>query len=110
MALTIDPTNPVWTLLNTFEAQSGKQGEIVACLRQFTEDHARFLPGFVGSAVHASRDGARVVNYVQWRSEADLRAMLQTDSAQHHLREVSALSRSVTPVFYEVAYASQRDA
>ena len=106
MALTIDPGNPVWTLINTFEVRPGKQGAILACLRDFTEDFARFLPGFVGSAVYASRDATRVINYVQWRSQADLHAMLDTEQAQAHRQEVSPLSQWVMPVVYEVAYAS----
>ena len=106
MSLLIDPAAPVWTLLNTVETEPGKQAAVVACLSAFTEDFARTLPGFVGTAVHASRDGTRVVNYVQWRSEADLRAMLGTAQATAHMAEVRALARSVTPVFYDVVYGS----
>jgi quinol monooxygenase YgiN len=65
---------------------------------------ARGLPGFVGASVHVSLDGARVVNYVQWRSRADLDAMLALPEAKTHMAEVGALADKVEPVPYRVAY------
>ena len=73
-------------------------------LRRFTEGVARALPGFVGASVHVSLDGARVLNYVQWRSRADLDAMLALPQAKAHVTEVGALADKVDPVPYRVAY------
>ena len=73
-------------------------------LRTFTEEHARALPGFIASAVHASEDGCLVVNYVQWQTEAHLLAMLATPQAKLHMAELAVLVRSIHPVDYKVAY------
>jgi hypothetical protein len=54
--------------------------------------------------VHVSLDGARVVNYVQWRSSADIQAMLATPEAKTHMAEVGVLADRVDPVPYRVAY------
>ena len=104
MPLEIDAPAKVHTLINTFMVQPQRQSEVVASLRNFTERHARSLPGFVGAAVHASLDGSRVVNYVQWATAGDLQRMLATPAAQAHLAEITGLADSVQPVFYRVEF------
>ena len=54
--------------------------------------------------MHASLDGRRVLNYVQWARREDLEAMLVTPEAQAHMREVAALAETVDPVPYRVAF------
>ena len=67
---------------------------------------AHVLPGFVGSSVHVSLDGTRVLNYVQWQRRADLEAMLALPAAKAHIAEVGALADMVEPVPYRVAFVS----
>ena len=100
----IDVDAPVFTLINTFSVTPARQGEVIASLRRFTEEHARHLPGFVATAVHASLDGTRVVNYVQWRDGAALQAMLASPEAREHMAEVAALADHIDPVPFRVAY------
>ena len=100
----IDDSVEVFTLINTFHTSPDRQAAIVDSLRRFTVDVARALPGFVATSVHVSLDGARVVNYVQWRSRADLQAMLALPEAQAHMAEVAALADRVDPIPYRVAY------
>ena len=104
MSARIDEAAAVFTLINTFHTSPERQGAIVESLRRFTEGVARGLPGFVGASVHLSLDGARVVNYVQWRSRQDLEAMLVLPEAKAHVAEVGALADKVEPVPYRVAY------
>lgn len=40
----------------------------------------RSFPGFVAGALHRSRDGARLVQYLQWRSEEDHLACMDDPS------------------------------
>ena len=68
MRTMIDDTATMFTLINTFETLPHKQGAVVKSLRSFTEQHAVFCKGFIGAAVHASADGQRVINYVQWEA------------------------------------------
>ena len=104
MGANIDEAAAVFTLINTFHTSRERQGAIVESLRRFTEGVARELPGFVGASVHVSLDGARVVNYVQWRNRADLDAMLALPEAKAHMAEVGALAYNVEPIPYRVAY------
>lgn len=100
----IDPAAPVFTLINTFHTTPDRQAAIVASLQRFTQETARALPGFVGACVHASLDGQRVLNYVQWARREDLDAMLATPEAQAHMAEVAALAGRIDPVPYRVAF------
>ena len=104
MIAQIDDSVEIFTLLNTFHTSPDRQAAIVDSLRRFTSDFARSLPGFIGASVHASLDGARVVNYVQWRSRADIQSMLATPEAKAHMAEVGALADRVDPVPYRVAF------
>ena len=100
----IDDSAEIFTLINTFHTSRKRLAAIVESLRRFTADVARSLPGFVGASVHVSLDGGRVVNYVQWRSRADIEAMLALPAAQAHMAEAAALADRVDPVPYRVAY------
>ena len=104
MIAQIDDTVEIFTLINTFHTSRDRQTAIVDSLRRFTENFAKSLPGFIGASVHVSLDGARVVNYVQWRSRDAIQAMLATPEAKVHMAEVAALADRVDPVPYRVAY------
>ncbi len=101
---TIDEAADRFTLINTFHTSRERQDAIVQSLRSFTESVARALPGFVAASVHTSLDGARVVNYVQWKSRADLEAMLASSEAKAHIAQLGALADDVNPVAYRIAY------
>jgi 2'-5' RNA ligase len=109
MRTVIDDAAGIFTLINTFHVAPDRQDAVVNSLRRFTEQHARFLAGFVGASVHASLDGRRVVNYVQWERAADLAAMMADARAKEHVAEVSALAEHVDPVVYRVAFVGARE-
>ena len=103
----IDPAADVFTLINTFHTSPERQAGIVDSLTRFAAT-ARDLPGFVGTSVHASFDGTRVVNYVQWQTRDDLEAMLARDDARAHLAEVGRLADLVEPISYRVAFVAAK--
>jgi quinol monooxygenase YgiN len=109
MRAVIDDAAGIFTLINTFTVSPKKQDAVVGCLREFTERHAQFLTGFIGASVHASVDGHRVVNYVQWQSQADLGTMMASAAAKAHIAEVGALAEHVEPVAYRVAFVGSRE-
>jgi quinol monooxygenase YgiN len=109
MRAVIDDAADIFTLINTFTVAPHRQEAVVASLRSFTERHARYLTGFVGASVHASLDGHRVVNYVQWETKADLDAMMATPQAKAHVAEVGALAARVDPFVYRVAFVGSRE-
>jgi tetracenomycin F1 monooxygenase len=104
MIAQIDDSVEIFTLINTFHTSRDRQAAIVESLRRFTTDFAKSLPGFIGASVHVSLDGARVINYVQWRSSADIQSMLATPEAKTHLAEVAAWADRIDPVPYRVAF------
>ena len=104
MKATIDADLSVFTLINTFDVEPERAFEVVASLRDFTEETTRSLPGFVATSVHVSLDKKRVVNYVQWKTAQDLQAMMSLPAARRHMQEVEMLAKAVIPVFYTVEY------
>ncbi|QUD89572.1 antibiotic biosynthesis monooxygenase family protein [Phenylobacterium montanum] len=104
MPAVIDPTATVFTLVNTFQVDPSSQPKLAAALKTFTEQFATSQPGFIGAAVHMSLDGARVLNYVQWRAKEDLDAALGSQAGQAHLAEVARLALRIDPVPYHVYF------
>lgn len=90
---TITAENRVATLINVFTVDPNNQQRLVDLLTTATERTIRHLPGFVSASIHKSTDGARVVNYAQWRSQSDLEAMLQNPAAQEHIKPIMALAQ-----------------
>lgn len=99
----IRPGNEPLTLINVFEVDPEVQRELLDVLIEATEQVMRHRTGFVSANLHTSLDGTRVVNYAQWRSEADFQAMLADPTAREHMAQCTALANSVTPHLYEVA-------
>jgi quinol monooxygenase YgiN len=101
-ATIIDSRQPVATLINVFTVAPGHQQELVDLLNEATDQVMRHLPGFVSANIHASDDGARVVNYAQWASPAHFHAMLENPSAGEHMRAAAELADSFDPHLYRV--------
>jgi quinol monooxygenase YgiN len=90
---TISTANPVVTLVNVFRLHDpGDQQRLVDLLVQATEDTMKFQPGYVSANIHRSFDGTHVVNYAQWRSQADFERMRQNADAQGHMRRAFELA------------------
>jgi quinol monooxygenase YgiN len=100
---TISTRANVVTIINVFTVEPDRQEALVALLTRATNDTIRHMPGFVSANIHRSVDGVRVTNYAQWRSRADLEAMLHHPASMPHLREATALATKVEPHIYEVA-------
>lgn len=105
---TISTDAPIATLINVFTVQPERQRELVDLLVRATDDVMRHLPGFVAANIHASHDGARVVNYAQWQSEADFQAMLGNPDAQWHMRQATDIADDVDPHLHAVVSVHHR--
>lgn len=99
---TIATNQDVATLINVFTVTSETQQPLVDLLIEATEQVMRHRQGFVSANIHTSLDGTRVVNYVQWGSHEDFRAMLNDPTAREHMSAVDALATS-EPHLYQVA-------
>jgi quinol monooxygenase YgiN len=93
----------VVTTINVFTVEPANQDAVVRLLTRATDETIRHMPGFISANIHRSVDGVRVTNYVQWRSRADLEAMLRHPAAMPHLKEATELATNVDPHVYEVA-------
>ncbi|MGN5376911.1 antibiotic biosynthesis monooxygenase family protein [Streptomyces lasalocidi] len=98
----ISLTDNYYTLVNVFRVKPEDQQRIYDEIVDVT-DIIRHFPGFVSANVHVSDDGARVVNYAQWRSKDEFDAMRRHPSVQDHFRRCRELA-AVEPVFCAVAY------
>lgn len=58
------------TLINVFETTPEQQQALIEQWTHFTEE-IKEEPGVIGIALHKSTDGTRMINYAQWRSQAD---------------------------------------
>jgi heme-degrading monooxygenase HmoA len=93
------------TLINVFETKPEQQQELIDQWIRFV-DSVKGEPGMIGASLHRSKDGTRVVNYAQWRSEADFDSFVKKYREQMDARR--PLASRVDPHLYEVVYLSER--
>jgi quinol monooxygenase YgiN len=79
------------TFINTFRCAPENQATVVQLNVEIVERVAREFPGFVSATVHRSVDGTRVINYLQWRTAADLAAMQGSAQFQQIARGFAGL-------------------
>jgi heme-degrading monooxygenase HmoA len=93
------------TLINVFETAPTQQQELIDQWIRFVEE-VKGEPGLIGAALHRSTDGTRVINYAQWRSEADWASFVRKYREQFAAR--APLAVRADPHLYEVVYLSDR--
>ena len=98
----LDPKHGYLTLINTFTVDPAKAEELLEVLSEATERGMRQRPGFISANLHVSLDKKRVANYVQWRSKADVDAMMNDPDARKHMRKAAELAGSFDPIYYEL--------
>ena len=97
------------TLINVFETKPEQQQALIDAWLRFVES-VKEETGLIGTALHRSTDGIRIVNYAQWRSEEDYSRFLQKYREQMEAGLISqqeAVER-VDPHLYEVVYLFER--
>ncbi len=97
----IEKDRRLMTLVNIFTVTLDKQAELAALLVRATEETMRHLPGFISASIHRSLDGTKVINYAQWRSQADFAALKDNPRARPHMQAAAALA-SFEPIVCEV--------
>ena len=99
---TIQKGDSPLTLVNVFHVQPENQQALADLLIEMTERTMRHRPGFVSVNVHKSHDGKRVVNYAQWRSMDDFKAMQGDAEAGAEMRKAAQLAESYDPILCSV--------
>ena len=97
------------TLINVFTVRPETQQPLIDILVEATESVIRHQPGFVSANIHRSVDGERVTNYAQWRTRADLEAMMRNPEARIHMEQAAQLADGFEPHLYEVAFTDEAD-
>ena len=105
MTTTLDPRAKHVVLINTFLVEPSRAEELLTILSRATVDGMQNLPGFVSANLHMSKDKTHVANYAQWRSQADLDAMMQNPAAKPHMQEAAEVATSFEPIVYELREA-----
>jgi quinol monooxygenase YgiN len=100
--VTLDPNARYVVLINTFTVDPAKAEALLSALSHATEHGMRQRPGFVSANLHISQDKRHVTNYAQWRSQADLDAMMSDPEARVHMREAASIADSFDPIYYEL--------
>jgi quinol monooxygenase YgiN len=100
--VTLDPASGYVVLINTFEVDPGRAEELLAELSKATEQTMKNRPGFVSANLHVSQDGRHVANYAQWRTQADLDAMMADPEARAHMHQAGGIATSFSPIYYEL--------
>ena len=92
------------TLINVFETTPEQQQALIDQWIRFTEV-IRNEPGYVGTALHESTDGTRVMNYAHWRSQADFDAFLGRHGAD--FAQFTQNASRIDPHTYTVVYLDE---
>ncbi|MBD2100659.1 antibiotic biosynthesis monooxygenase [Leptolyngbya sp. FACHB-261] len=72
--LTVTKDNSISAEIDIFPTEPQQQQSLIDGLINYIQTVFKQQPGFVAAAIHRSRDGMRVVNYVQWASPSDYEA------------------------------------
>ena len=100
--ITLDPNTGYVVLINTFTVDPSKAEALLIALSRATEHGMRQRPGFVSANLHLSHDRRHVANYAQWRSQADLDAMMSDPAARAHVGEAAGIAESFDPIYYDL--------
>ena len=92
------------TLINVFETTPERQQALIDQWVRFTEK-ARNEPGYIGTALHKSKDGTRVVNYAHWRSPAHFEAFVNKYRAD--FAQFGQNASRIDPHTYDVVYLDE---
>jgi heme-degrading monooxygenase HmoA len=101
----ISQENKVVTLINVFETTPAQQQALIDQWIRFTGE-VRNEPGYVGTALHRSTDGTRVINYAHWRSNEDFNNFLRKYSAR--FAQFTQNASRIDPHTYEVVHCDER--
>lgn len=99
---TLDPTSDYIVLINTFTVEPDNAEQLLAELSRATEDGMRHRPGFVSANLHLSTDSRHVANYAQWRSQADIDAMMSDPAIRQHMQTAAGFATSFDPIYYQL--------
>ena len=74
---TISQASNLLTEIVVFTVEPAQQQALIDAIVSDTDRWIKHRPGFLSASFHKSLDGTKVVNYAQWRSQADWQAFTE---------------------------------
>ena len=102
MTTTLNAADPYVVVINLFSVEPDKAEQLLKVLCDGTEQAINKRPGFISANFHMAMDKKTVTNYAQWRSRADIDAMMADAASRQQLTKAGELATKVEPVFYEL--------
>lgn len=102
----IQQGNGIVTQITSVKVDPENQEEVLALM----SERAQFMstqPGFVSISLHRSRDGAHVVNYVQWRDRRSLEAAHNSPEFRKKWPEFGRIAEEIEPSIYDVVMVEE---
>jgi heme-degrading monooxygenase HmoA len=103
----IPAKNGIVTQITTVTVAPDKQDEALRVMKE----RAKFMatqPGFVSISLHRSKDGAEIVNYVQWKNREQLEAAHHSPEFRERWPEFGKLVREAEPKLYELVMVEEK--
>ena len=85
--------NSVVTLFNTFTTAPENRPQLVAMLKDATQNIFDKAKGFISSSFHVTKDGKQVITYSQWQNVEDVAAMRQIPAMAPYLQRIAAIAK-----------------
>lgn len=105
MITSIGPGAGVLTVIFEFDVEPEEQRALRAGLERLLNDIISGRPGFVSANLHLSRDGRKVLNYVQWESLDAFERFLDDEDVQRRIRPVIG-PYAPTPRIHDIVFAT----
>lgn len=74
---TISQASNLLTEIIVFTVEPAQQQALIDAIVSDTDGWIKHRPGFLSGSIHKSLDRTKVVNYAQWRSQADWQAFTE---------------------------------
>lgn len=109
--MTIAPDRPVYTVVTLFATKPENQETFLSAFKLSIQGMKKH-PGFVAACVHRSLDGRTILNYLQWRSQADFETFVHRpgrSAREHEFLELMAAQGQEPPDRrpYEVVFTTE---
>lgn len=88
--LTMSADKPVFTVVTLLNSKPEDQEKLLNAFKLSLE-WMRKREGFVAACLHKSLDGKTIINYMQWRSQADFEAFVSRTGRAEREREFQEL-------------------
>jgi hypothetical protein len=105
---TIKVDKDIITLINVFTVDPSRQQELVDALVETTKEVWRYQDGFNSASVHKSKDGKKVVNYIQYKGKEAFDKRLDNPEAVIRMNKILSMAKADGHL-YDVVFTDMKD-